>query len=416
MPEEAEVVELPEGLRTFAARNQEVVVSRRADSWEIRKPWGDDTVALRIPDAKLEAVEAQLAPLRLPPRFSALWHTDTCDLECIWTPFPQEDEVLSRSFDFDYRGATYNCSFSATSERMLTLASIARPVRPSSPTEHRNLAPFSIYLHTKTEHPEDLPPTRPMSFWVRNVRLQEGELVAMARHLNLYMGYFDRKTPLILIHEDAPEGKPANPARFAMGPYPARIAARDIDNYLLSLWESAALTRDSFRRFLYNYQILEYAAFYYLQENLLEITKRALAAPDRPSRLGDLAREILDAVAEDRMQDEAKIVAVMNKYVDPEAVWAEIEPNREYFANPIQFDGGFSLPALILPSWTSRDFAAMWTPKLPDALRKIRNALVHARESRVAGSIGPTRANLARLLPWIDPLSRISMQVMIYRE
>jgi hypothetical protein len=80
------------------------------------------------------------------------------------------------------------------------------------------------------------------------------------------------------------------------------------------------------------------------------------------------------------------------------------------------FDGGFRLPPLIKDDWKKEDFFTAWTPKLPDALRKIRNALVHSREARMVNVIAPTRKNYHLLRPWIQPLQIIAYHTLVYRE
>jgi len=102
--------------------------------------------------------------------------------------------------------------------------------------------------------------------------------------------------------------------------------------------------------------------------------------------------------------------------VDPKEIWKELQPYKDYFSADVVFDGGFSLPALIKADWEVGDFVAAWTPKFPDALRKIRNALVHAREMRMVNVISPTKANYDRLRPWIAPLSLAAMQVTILQK
>jgi hypothetical protein len=125
---------------------------------------------------------------------------------------------------------------------------------------------------------------------------------------------------------------------------------------------------------------------------------------------------VVDEIVEYRQSDEHKLAAVVQKSVDPEKVWFVIEKYVDYFANSQSFDGGFAVDALIKDNWTASDFAAAWTPKLPDRLRKIRNALVHSRESRVGQVIAPTRANSAKLMPWVKVIEEIACQVAIYRN
>jgi hypothetical protein len=230
------------------------------------------------------------------------------------------------------------------------------------------------------------------------------------------MSYFDRRTPVIFVEQESPtDVAESEPVRYLFGPYPSTISAREMDTYLLSLWETAS-SGDASKRFLHYYQIIEYAAFYYVQDAVMQKVRRVLASPDMPSRLSESTREILDAVSEDRRHEVEKFQTVIQDLVDPQLVWKEIEPSADLFSEDIEFDGGFTLPALLNKGWSLSDFERAWIPKFPDSLRRIRNALVHARESKMVGVLAPTRTNNLRLVPWLAPLSACSSQVMLYRD
>ena len=337
-------------------------------------------------------------------------------MEFIAQPTPPSDELQERRFTFKQGSRKLSCEWALASPRLLSLAEVVQPASGKSPGNLRNLGPFGFTMAVQRKLPEKLlKPLIPWSFWIRHVDFEEQELVPLAQHLNLYMRYFDQDTPIIAVHAEPVEELSVSATPDPLSQFPIEVAAREIDAYLLGLWESAAFAQDTMRRFLYHYQILEYAAFF-LRDKTLETIRKSLVAPDTPARLTEVAREVLDCMVDDRIADEAKIAKVIERFCDPQAVWKEIEPNRNYFSQPVSFDGGFSLPALLHEDWQIEDFRRAWMPKLPDALRQIRNALVHAREARMAKSILPTKNNLQRLRPWIPPLSRIAMQIMIFRE
>lgn len=77
---------------------------------------------------------------------------------------------------------------------------------------------------------------------------------------------------------------------------------------------------------------------------------------------------------------------------------------------------GFTLSPLLKEGWRFDDFRSMWNPAYPQTLTKLRNSLVHARESWMTGVIAPTTANYERLRPWLGPLSLTAMQVMLFRD
>ncbi len=406
----------PASLTEFFTRNPESTCVEEEGAYIIRKPWADDTIAVRVPKEAKSVLDA-LNSVRLPPRFTAIWHTDTGDLEFIYGPLPKDDQIRSRSFSFAFRGGSYKCEYRDASDRLALIGGAARPIGPSSGTEHRNISAIRTFsrlsrVASEAGKPLDFELT---SFWVRAVGLPETDVPELARHLNFYMLYYDRESPRILVHEEPiTRQRLERPVRYPRGPFPSNLSGRPLDPYLLTLWESAVTAPDPMRRFLYNYQILEYAAFYYLREEMSGAIRRILGAPDLTDRVTEASRQILDVIVDDRANEDAKIASVFQQSVDPANVWCEIEPKAAFFAAATEFDGGCSLPALIKPGWTLEDFKASWLPKLPDALRKLRNALVHAREQRQSKCIAPTTNNQHLLRPWAAVAAAISNELIVY--
>ena len=62
------------------------------------------------------------------------------------------------------------------------------------------------------------------------------------------------------------------------------------------------------------------------------------------------------------------------------------------------------------------DFRVSWSPKFGDTLRRIRNALVHARESRMVEVIAPIGENYEKLAPWLPPLRVAAMDAIVYSK
>jgi hypothetical protein len=406
---ENDAPDAPAFLAQFLAHNSSARCRQHGDVWEILGPWNDATVSLRVRETDTQLVEA-LNAVHLPPRFTALWHLDSRHMEVIWTFLPAGSEYPGRRLEFRFKDRIYKCEFAKASDRLMQIATSARPVDSPSATLYRNLLNLAI---------TPPPPGQwsPVSFWIYEVDWNEDEIVDMVRHLNFYMKYFDRVSPHILIHEE-PRAAPlsSTPVRFIAGSFPEAIAARQLDPHLLGLWESTLEAADIFRRFLYNYQILEYAAFYHVREGVFQTIKRVISSPDAPTRVSDAARQILDAVVDYRVDDETKLVEVVRQIVDPVILWSEIEANRDFFSRDLEFAGGFALTGLIRTGWGLEDFKAAWIPKFPDSLRWLRNGLVHAREARVVKTIMHTRENYEKLRPWASLASLAANQVMVFGE
>ena len=372
-------------LGAYLARNPESKLDMRDDHLVVIKPWGDETLEIDIGD---DEVADALNNVRLPPSFTAIWHADTKDFEVIWAPVAQDSEYLKRRFTAVARGQAYQCEFAAASQRLLTIAEAARPVLPPRATVHRNL----LYLQRSGIEgaewgAEGLVPTY---FWVRAIDWDESVIMDFVRQLNFYMHYFDTETPLILIHETATPMPETPRPRFLLDNFPERIVIRQLESHLLSLWETVRRAPGDPRHvFLYCYQIIEFASFYYLKDDQSQQLRRILVAPETATRPDDGIRQVLDVVAEFKARDEERVVAVVRQFVDPVVIWKEIELCGAYFSAEMPFEGGFRLPPLIKSDWTLEDFKLAWLPKLPDALRQIRNALVHSRESRMVSVITP---------------------------
>lgn len=425
MPDSSNVVpinpalaRLREHLQGFFERNPGSELKGRDKSVVISSPWGDPTLTLRVDESADELVTA-LNAVYLPPRMTAIWHFDTRDLEIIFTALPVRPALRVRSFEFQLAGGTYTCEFASSTARLMAIAVASRPVGPPSETNHRNLQSYFMYHHHLKEHPDSelAKEGGPISFFIRQIDYEEDSVIQLVRELNFFMAYADPRTPRILVHRSESFGAPSHKDPLTTPEtFPALLRGRHVDPYLLGLWESSVNAADPFRRFIYLFQILEYCAFYHVQEEILRVIRRAIQAPDAPTRVGEIAREVLDAVVEDRVQEAQKLVGGLDRCVDPAKLWRTIEPNAKHFAQDIRFDGGFVLPALISERWSLEDFRRAWSPKFADSLRKIRNALVHARESRQIGVIAPTQENYDKLAPWLAPLQVAAMEAIIFGE
>lgn len=408
---------IKQNLTTFFENNPEAELKAGPDGPAIAKPWGDSTVEILLSGDDSELL-ACLNSVRLPPRFSAIVHLDSNDVEFIWTTFPVEEEIRGRSFEFRFCGNSLACRFGDASERLLAIARAFRPMGAVNETAYRNLRDLSFYFRLRKIAAEQEPKARvsPTSFWIHVGEWDEAQMVELTRNLNFFTYYFDRRSPRVVIHEDSSSRvKSKEPILFPSAAFPSVINGQVLEPYLLGLWETA-VSSDPFKRYLYSYQILEYAAFYYLREECVEQIRRLLVSPEIYSRVGEAAEQVLEIVAGERASDEAKVTTVVSKLVDPEVIWRELEPNLETFSQETVFDGGFKLPALLREGWNLDDFKSMWIPKFPDCLRRLRNALVHSRESRMVGVIAPARSNIGKLRPWLGPISMAAMQVIMFRQ
>ncbi|MFH5926805.1 hypothetical protein [Roseomonas xinghualingensis] len=426
MPEEQSPLPLQllhETLSTFLADNPKsplAEINSPKECFAIQTPWSDNSMVIEV-DGENGALHEALNAVILPARYAAIWHKDKREFEIIWTAFKVPSgisDVAGRQFTFRYDNIAYKCEFGPSSERLLVIASSVMPIGPST-TQYRNLFSFSTYL-TGKENENASPSTpfgEPLSFWIRDIPWDwdDDRMLDLATHLNFHMYYYDTRTPQILMFNMGQEAVIKPQSRYREEKFPAIINARTIDAHAYYFWD-ASLSGDVSRRFIYNYQIIEYGTFYFTDESVKRSMRRILSAPSASSNVENTMRLLMDAFGTSKMQEAQKMENLLRNIVDPAVIWREIEQNINYFTAPIQFDGGYELAALIKPNWKVDDFSHQWLPTFPNTIRGIRNALSHGREQRQVQVIAPTKKNAQYLLPWIAPLSVIARDVILYSD
>ncbi len=388
----------------------------------VKKPWGDDSFELAFPTASAVPADDVLSNLILPLRFEGIHHLESHTLELFFTQLAPTDPLLQKTFQFIWRGTQFSCRYAESSPEAVLLAKHFRAENPELDSEYRGLGRINRLrvFELLGELPEELRETvitrTPASFFVEGIStFVESDVVALAKHLNLYMSYFWRRTPTVSIRDVSPQelGTLPPPRPTSLADLPPAISATEIDPYVLDLLLTARLGSARLR-FIQYYQVLEYTAFYWTEESVRTAVRRIMAAPDLLTRLDEYVPRVIDALAPTRANDDHKIRRVIETFIDPRLLWPEIAPSLKFFSEPLRFDGGFSLDPLVSANCTADAFTGMWGPKLSDALRLLRNALVHGRESRMQAVIAPTIANDRRLLPWLPLISRVAEEVAIH--
>lgn len=385
------------------------------------KPWGDDTFEIGVTETDDDLIET-LNSVHLPERFSAIYHPGLKALEVAYTVFMPTGgkDIRTRQFDFHHKSTCHKCSFRQSSAQLLTIAKHVKQVQSFGSTNHRNLMSYNSYMIVTDSHieaPEEFKnaykDASPISFWIENVDWDEDSVVDLAYHLNFYMNYFDSKSPIILIH--TPEDESAvvsSEVRYAFGSFPETITSNPIDRNLLHFWK-ASLEGDPARRFIYNFQILEYASYYMIEDEISRQITRLLLAPNAVSQAATIAAQIHEAFGSSKMQESQKLEMLLRKYVRLETVSSAIDAHREFFSKENYFEGGYKSPTL--PLSKNNDFEKNWVSQMCPALRNIRNALSHGKEMRMSSVITPTAPNMRLLQPWVSLISVITKEILVYR-
>ena len=404
-------------LKLFLKHNPYSKVQRKKKAYYVLNPWNDKSMAFILRGASQTDLIAALNNLILPTRFTALYHLDSNTMEYIYTLLPKNDSCLSRQFNFIIDGEDYCCKFGGASDRLLILSKFFRRTGEETGTGYRNLLPFRSYIMEKSKpaSTEDyFVGIKPISFFVSGFKkFDEDKIINVSKHLNFFMRYYDRESPIIIIHSIASElAESSKELRFLQKEFPRTISTRCHNPFLLDI-ALAANEANTRLAFLYYYQILEYAAFYYVDTEVKRRMLQIICTPDIHANPDKYLSRLLDTVTEMRQSDEAKLNKIVQIGCSLDVVWKELQQNLPYFSKRQEFEGGFAIEPFISEDTTFESFATMWIPKMPDILRKIRNALVHGRESRLGLAISPTRNNDLKIRPWFAVIRRIAEQVLI---
>lgn len=380
--------------------------------------WADKTIGVSIPEDsnELSTLSLALNSIYFPKRLSAIIHVDTSELEVIWTAFkvggPALD-VIERSFVFEYEGMERVCRFAQSSDRLLTLARHVHFRTNPSSTEHRNLLSFHLLQTLGKDEVLDIP----RSFFVDCSGLDETAQLDLVAQLNAYMLYFDRKTPKILIHEQAEYGEETRRKRYSGAKFPERIVAHSLDANLVSFWTEMITTANPFMRLLLGYRIIEYAAFNFLEAGIRSKIRRVIASPDVKSDIDRVAARVAEIIGIGKEIDKIpRSQMLVSATVDLNRLWLEIDSKRDFFRNPMELDGGFSVKALLVDKDTFETWSNNGVRNTLDRLREIRNALSHGQDGVTRSTIQPTKVNAAKIVPWVNLVEIIAGDVMLYRD
>ena len=378
-------------------------------------PWGDKAIAIELSRSEKKIIAA-LNSVVLPERFTALYHPERLELEIVFTAYPVREGLQDRQFKFFHKQREHACRFARSSDELLVIAENFIPVGPPGETNFRNLGSFRNYAFNKKNR-AGLPPNHfgdPTSFWISNVVWNDDEVLDLVNHLNFFMTYYDSKSPRILVHTPEPEVDFSPQTRFVFDRFPSSIKSRRLDDALLTFWY-ASNEGDPARRFLYSYQILEYSAYYFLDDAIRQRVQKELVAPHALDNVAQVTESIIDLISEFKMHEVQKMQALLKGAVDHKLLWREVQKNISAFSKPQKFDGGFEIPEFAKESWKESDFKVHGMTAFATTIRSIRNGLSHAKEERMASVIAPTRENFEKLRLWVPLISIAASEVMVYR-
>ena len=190
------------------------------------------------------------------------------------------------------------------------------------------------------------------------------------------------------------------------------MAAHEIDDFILQLIDVAKSSSPRFS-FIYYYQVIEYAGFYFVDEKAKKEIRQFLTDPAMIMCPEEKVCELLTVLSDLQLHNDIKMRKIIEEYCDPKIVWKEVENDISFFSEQIVFDGGFQLSELVSKDMSVDTWKTMWMPKTFDQLTKIRNSLVHGRERRQSQVIHPTLQNSQLIERYLPVISRIAEQIAL---
>lgn len=380
----------------------------------LKHPWSDPTLVLAVPHDESAARELAdvLKNIQLPQKYSGIFHKESSQLEIFWTAFKvrkKHEEVASRSFDIWWRNKKRTCKFGGASDAAKTLAKSTLPLAAASHTEHRNIMSFHYFVND-VDHSNM---GEPVCFWLDCSDIEPNELDEYVRTINFYMTYYDRETPRVLIHEPRPTEDMSKRPRYVDDSFPTELVASDIDSSVSSFWLGAFETRDPAMKYLLHYRMIEFLSMAFVKneqrKQLIDILRR----PHLISSTEGAAAEIAGLFS-GQARETDRLKNFIEETVRVDKVWAVLEMNKDNFSKPSNFDGGFTVKAVLTDSSTLEGWTKSGPISLVDKLRSIRNCLAHGQDDGTRGVIHATQHNRTVLTPWVNLIETFAAEAMLY--
>jgi hypothetical protein len=419
---------MDKNLEVFKENNPSIEIIEDNEHINIKNPWSDNSFILQY---SKDLDFSILTDIELPNELCAIFHKSSQILEFIYAPLLETLDYLSRRTIFLYKGIEFKTEFKESSKQLTFISKGFKEIDFPNESYYRNLGQFREYYSSEQQQMNNLfySDKKPFSFFVsgdfKNIK---NELIPFCMHLNFYMRYFDRDTPTIrIINTDFNVENYNIPCKTNIDQYPSIITANVIDQVALDLLQVASDAGDTRLRYLFYYQVLEYFAYYYLDEEVKRRLANLLKNPDILNNYNNYSKIIIEELKDytTNTTDKQKFNKLIANYLTVEDIKDEVKCNLKYFTNDIEFDGHFVLPALIndekifdkifIETKETKEkrkeierLRQELVNSIADRIERIRNVLVHIRESRESKVIYPTKNNNQKLLPYLYLVRRVS--------
>lgn len=405
-------MEIPSSLEMFKSNNESISIELLKDKYLIRNPWNDSSIHLLF---KKDDNYELLRNIILPEELVAIYHKSESKLEVIAGPIFKDHSLFNRVFEFNYNGNIYKCFADQVTSELKYLAEHFVIADTFTSSYHRNLPMLRDYF-TQRMPKKFIEETVPISFFiVGNFFDFNWDFIPLLKHINFYMTYFERSSPTIIILDKKEEfEKFKTPCLYNFSKaFPNKINSQLIDPILLDIFSVAQETKDIRLKFIFFYQILEYSSYYYLNSKLKSKLSSILKSPDLPFIAADYIKIIVEELKDHFSQkdDYQKLELTILDYCSIDDFKYEIECNWEYFSEDQEFDGGFKMSKVLKDKDSIQTMIDSDLLKFVKNIDRIRNVIVHLRESRENKVILPTNRNNNLLSPYLFLLRRIAEKV-----
>ena len=299
--------------------------------------------------------------------------------------------------------------------------------------EYRNLTNFHRY-QTRDKRSEELKARLdklvPINFFVDLKNIDVGKnsynalnekLANISKYLNFYLHIFNNELPFMPVFETNIDTEKGNYKSYETS-IPSKINGKTINETLLELYNYALSSRSNkIMSYLYYYQMLEYMSDYNVPKTIKDRIERQLSKPDIYRNKSEISKEIVDIVltnTRDNKKDGAKIESLIKEYCDMKELWKEVNLNKEIFSNKSEFYGGLCIEQgeFISENETENEFISGNHKCLQGMLSKIRNAIVHFKESKKNETIIICAKNNIEITPWVNLIRKTVESIMINLE
>lgn len=402
----------------FKKNNPTVEFVTETEHINITGLWNDTSLMCRF---SKEQDLSFLDTIILPEEFSAIIHKKDNCIEYIFGPLDAEDEIINRKFEFNFNNENFQLSFKSPTLVLETIAKAFRPNEESTETRYRNLRPFrDFYRDDKSPGMEKFFKDRvPISFFVKGNIEKINNHSEFAKHLNFYMSFYHRRSPSILIFSEKQDKENFNEYCHTIeNGFPKHINSIQIEPVILDLFHIASETQNIRMKYIFYYQVLEYCSYYFLNEDLKRKLNNVVKNPDIINNSNYYSKVLVEEFKNyfKANDDRQKLEKLVDSYVNYSDIENEIISNHKYFSSDLEFEGGFKIPALIKGEQEAKDPHKDILKSIVDRVDKIRNVLVHIRESRENKVILPTRKNNHLLIPYLFLVRRIAEIIAIKYE